>query len=263
MNQTELDGEAAKPSGWTFRRALPILVLVLATAGAFWLGLHKHLSLDEISNNREVLRDFVTRHHWYAVLLYIGLYALAAALSLPGGLVLTILGGFLFGWLTGGAAAVIGATLGATGVFLIARTSLGGLLREKAGGALQRLADGFRKDAASYLLFLRLVPLFPFWLVNLAPALFGVPLGTYVLTTFVGIMPATFAFATAGAGLDSAITAQRGVYEACLARGGGDTCSMSIDPMAILTPQVMAALAALGLVALIPVLAKRFWRKDA
>ena len=113
------------------------------------------------------------------------------------------------------------ATIGATMVFLIARTALGETLSARAGPWLAKLSDGFKEDALSYLLFLRLVPAFPFWFVNIAPAVLGVPLKTYVIGTFFGIIPATFAFASAGAGLDSVVVAAKPEYAACVAEGGG------------------------------------------
>ena len=173
---------------------------------------------------------------------------------------LTITGGFLFGWFVGGLATVFGATVGATLIFLIAKTSLGETLSAKAGPWMQKLSEGFQSDAMNYLLFLRLVPAFPFWLVNLAPALLGVSLSTFVIATFVGIIPGTFAFAFVGAGLDSVIAEQRKVYDECLAgqaANGGEACSFSLDPGSLLTPELLAAFAALGVVAIIPVILKK------
>ena len=126
---------------------------------------------------------------------------------------------------------------------------------------LQRL---LRLLAFSYLLFLRLIPVFPFWLVNLAPGLLGVPFWTYVTTTFIGIIPGTFAFALAGNGLDSVFDAQQASYESCLAKvgeGGHDSCVYGIDPGALLTTDVIVAIVALGVVALIPVVAKKRRRR--
>ena len=135
-----------------------------------------------------------------SLLAFVALYAAAVALSLPGGAVLTMAGGFLFGWLLGGIASILAATIGASIVFLIARSALGEFLAARAGPWLSRFRQGFQDDAFSYLLFLRLVPIFPFWLVNLAPGLLGVGFATYVATTFLGIIPGTFAFALAGSG---------------------------------------------------------------
>jgi uncharacterized membrane protein YdjX (TVP38/TMEM64 family) len=171
---------------------------------------------------------------------------------------LTVSAGLLFGWLIGGLAAVTGATLGAALLFLLVRYAFSELVRRRLGGRLAAIASGFREDAFSYLLFLRLVPVFPFWLVNLAPGLAGVSLRNFFAATVLGVIPATFAFASFGAGLDSAIAAQKTAYEACLAAGGSG-CRLDLDLKAAVTPQLIAALTALGLAALIPVGVKR-WR---
>ena len=120
----------------------------------------------------------------------------------------------------------------------------------------QNIAHGLRSDAFSYLLFLRLVPIFPFWLVNLAPALVGVRLATFVGATALGIVPGTFAYALVGEGLDSVIRAEGAAFRACVAAGGSD-CRLHFDMAAAFTPQLFVALAALGLIALIPILLRR------
>ncbi len=155
-----------------------------------------------------------------ALLAFIALYAVTVALSLPGGAVLTLAGGLLFGWLVGGIASVIGATAGAVVVFLIAKSALSDVLAAKAGPWLERFREGFQRDAFNYLLFLRLVPIFPFWLVNLAPGLLGVGFTTYLVTTILGIIPGTFAYSLAGNGLDSVIEAQQALHQSCLAKMG-------------------------------------------
>jgi uncharacterized membrane protein YdjX (TVP38/TMEM64 family) len=170
--------------------------------------------------------------------------------------VLTITGGVLFGVVIGGAAASVGATIGAICIFLIARSAVGEQLARRAGPLAERLAEEFRADAFSYLLFLRLVPLFPFWLVNLVPALCGVRLATFAAATAIGILPATFAFAFVGAGLDSVIAAQDAAYRACLAAAHPD-CRLDFHLKEAITPQLIGALAALGVLALIPVAVKR------
>ena len=171
---------------------------------------------------------------------------------------LTIAGGFLFGWLLAGVATVIAATLGATVVFLAARSSLGTALKARAGPFLARLSSGFRENAMSYLLFLRLTPIFPFWLVNIAPAIFHVPVGTYVFSTLVGIIPGTFAFAFIGSGLDSVIAAQEAANPGCAAAG-----SCEVDIGAFVTPELLAAFFVLGFASLIPVVLKRLRKKRA
>src|SRR5258708_35570477 len=122
------------------------------------------------------------------------------AVAVGGGAMLTLSGGFVLGTIDGTLARLVGAPLGAIGVFLAARTAFGGLLRAKAGSALQRMEEGLRRDALSYLLVLKLVPLFPFLLVNLVPALLGVPFLSFVVATFIGILSAALVFAHTGNG---------------------------------------------------------------
>ncbi len=154
---------------------------------------------------------------------------------------LTIFGGFLFGWLVGGAAVALGATAGATTLFLAARSAFGDFLRKRVGGVAARFADGFEKNAFSYLLVLRLAPVFPFFVVNIVPALFNVKLRTYVGATFLGILPGTFAYAYLGQGVDSVLLA---------ARRAGHEASVSD----LVTPEITIAFAALAFVAAIPVI---------
>ncbi len=236
-----------------------VLLVVLSIGAAYASYRHNLFSIEKIVAYRDRLQAFVDDYGPLAVVAYAAVYVTAVALSVPGAVFLTILGGFLFGWLLGGAAAALSATIGAILVFLIARTSLGDILIRKAGPRLQTLANGFREDAFSYLLFLRLLPLMPFWLTNLAAALFGVTSKTFALATMIGILPATFTFAVAGAGLDSVIAAQKAAYKACKA-GGGTDCAFKFDIHSILTPTMWAALGALGVMALVPV-AVRHWRQ--
>lgn len=240
------------------RRILPLAVIViLAGAGYFVLG-DGGISLESLVRHRATIDTFVAEHRLLAVLAYVGIYIVAVALSLPGAAFLTVAGGFLFGLLVGASAAVIGATIGATVIFLVARTALGEPLLRRAGPRANQLAEGFRDDAFSYLLFLRLVPVFPFFLVNLVPAFAGVRLGPFVAGTVLGVIPAAIVFALAGTGLDSVITAQNNSYHQCIA-AKGPVCRMAFDPTDALTPQLIAALVALGLLALMPVMLK-CWR---
>lgn len=264
MDAEQPSGDGARDGAGPLRRFGPLAVLVVAMVLVWQTGLYRFLSLESLAENRQTLGAFVSANWLPAIALYMAVYAVSVALSLPGATLLTIAGGLLFGWVAGGAAAVIAATIGATAIFIAARTTFGDVLRRKAGGALARLADGFRDDAFSYLLFLRLVPAFPFWLVNLAPAFFGVPLRSFVAATAIGIIPGTFVFAYLGRGLDSVMAAQIEARETCLAENAGDmaACGFSFDPGSLVTPQLLAAFAALGVVALIPV-AVRKWRSRA
>nr|WP_247654366.1 VTT domain-containing protein [Microvirga sp. HBU67558] len=186
------------------------------------------------------------------------IYVVAVTLSLPVSAFLTTIGGYLFGWPTGGAAASVAATLGASSLFLIARTSLGRPLLQRAGPRIQSLAAGFRRQAFLYLLSLRLIPVVPFWLTNLAAAFFGMRVRSFVLATQLGMLPVSFAFAVAGSGLDEAMSRHEKIRADCLAAGRSE-CSIDFSPGSLLTPELMTALAILGILALVPV-ALRHWR---
>jgi uncharacterized membrane protein YdjX (TVP38/TMEM64 family) len=216
------------------KRFLPLAVLLLAVIAALGLGLDDYLSFEQLERNRAQLLDFVERNPLLAPLVFMLLYAAVIALSIPGGAILTMAGGFLFGVVAGTCYVVVAATLGATVVFLVAKTALGDSLRQKAGPAMRRMEAGFRDNALSYLLFLRLIPVFPFWLVNLVPAFLGVPLGTYVVATLIGIIPGSLVYASVGNGLGA-------VFEA----GGRPDLGIIFEPRIILPIVGLAVLAIL------------------
>jgi len=238
-------------------RRLVIVAVVVGAAVAVYLAFGRGvISLEALVRHRAEIGDVVTQHRALAVLAYVGVYSMAVSLSLPGAAFLTVTGGFLFGLVTGTAAAVVGATAGATVIFLIARSTLGEPLLARAGPRVGQLARGFREDAFSYLLFLRLVPAFPFFLVNLVPAFAGVRLATFVAATALGIIPAALVYAFAGTGLDSVIAAQKASYDACIAAGSAG-CSLTFNAGDVLTPELIGTLLALALLALLPALVKR------
>jgi uncharacterized membrane protein YdjX (TVP38/TMEM64 family) len=214
-------------------RFLPLLLVAAALAAFFGLGLGRYLTFQALAEHREWLLQAVARLGILAPFAFMLIYAGLVAVSVPVGVICTLAGGFLFGVGLGGLYSLVAATIGASIIFLIARTSLGDPMRQRAGPSLRKLEAGFQENAASYLLILRLVPLFPFWLVNLVPAFFGMRLGTYVVVTFVGMAPGAFAFSWAGAGVD-----------AFLQEPGLD---------ALLRWQVLGPLLALALLALLPV----------
>lgn len=235
MAETSPAAAQGKPKP-LWRRLLPVAALALLLALVFTTGLHRYLSFGALRDNRALLQAFVADNYALAALGFVAAYTAAVALSIPGAVILTVGGGFLFGSLPGTALVVVGATAGATLLYLIAKTALGDALRARAGGAVQRLEAGFKENALSYLLVLRLIPLFPFWLVNLAAAVLGVPFRTYVLATFLGIIPGSFVYAQVGAGLGS-------VFD----QGGEPSLA------GVLTPQVILALVGLAVLALVPV----------
>ncbi|WP_367187031.1 TVP38/TMEM64 family protein [Roseibium sp.] len=247
-----VETQATNSVSGRIKKWLPLAILVLLMILAFSQGLHKQLTLSNLIMRRQELAGFVDQNIVLAILTYMIAYTVSVALSFPGASLLTIAGGFLFGWVLGGFATVFGATVGACAVFLVARSSFGEVLTKRAGPFLSRLAEGFRNEAFNYLLFLRLTPIFPFWLVNIAPAIFQMPLSSYAIATFVGIIPGTFAFAFIGSGLDSVIEAQEAANPGCAAAG---TCQ--VDVAALVTPQLLIAFFALGIASLIPVVLKK------
>ena len=229
--------EPTSPS--TLDRLAPLLPLLAAFIAFFALGLNDYLTLDTLRENRAALKEWVQANRTEAVLVFIAAYIVVAAASLPAGAVLSVTGGFLFGSVFGAAWIVIGATIGASLLFVIARSALGEPLRRRFGGRIKSMEDGFRRNAFSYMLILRLVPLFPFWLVNLAPAFLGVSLLTFVVTTAIGIIPGAFVFASIGNGLNA-------LFEA------GEQPDLSLTTL-IARPDFYIPIAGLILLSLIPV----------
>lgn len=247
--------------GW--QRWLPLIALAAVMAFAFAMGWHKYLSFKTIGLNYDALKGYIASNLALSLLIYVAAYIAVVALSLPGALIMTLSGGLLFGWQLGAPTTVVGATIGATILFLVVNTSFGSTLADKAGPFVAKLRDGFQENALSYLLFLRLVPAFPFFIVNLVPALIGVPLRTFIIGTGLGIIPGTTAYSLAGSGLGSVIEAQNATYKACLAGNPSNpetACPYSIDLSAVVTRELVWAGIALGIVALIPVVMK-YWSK--
>ena len=209
------------------------LAIVLATFYAF--GLDRFFTFESLTENRERIVDILASHRVSGVILYIAIYSTAVTLFVPGALVLTIAGGFIFGTWYGTLYVVLGATIGATGNFMIAKTLLGNTLRNRAGSTLLKMEAGFQEKAITYLLTLRLIPVFPFYLVNVVPALLGVSLRSYLIGTFVGIIPGSFVYANIGVGLDS-------IFEK----------NKEITIQGVLTPEILAALIGLALLAFLP-----------
>ena len=227
-------------------RLLPLVVLVTGLGLFFAFGLDRYLSFEALHEHREWLVARIEKLGFLAGLIFFAIYTTVIAFSIPGGAILTIAAGFVFGTLAAAGWVVPAATLGAVALFLAARTALGKFLRARAGPALRRMEAGFQKNALSYLLFLRLIPIFPFWLVNLVPAFLGVPRKTYVIGTFFGIIPGTLVYASLGNGLGAVLDA-------------GKTPDLNI----IFDPEILLPILALAVLALLPVFYKKFQARQA
>ncbi|MBX3498336.1 MAG: TVP38/TMEM64 family protein [Alphaproteobacteria bacterium] len=224
-----------------WRRYLPVAVIVAGVIAYFAFGLHRYVSFETMRKHRIEMVGWVADHRLLAMAVYFVGYVLIIAFSLPIGALGTLLGGFLFGIVAGTALSVTAATIGATVVFLAARGALADVLRKRAGERFARMEHGLTRHAFSYLLFLRFVPVFPFWLLNIVPAFFRVPTRTFAATTFLGIIPGTAVYASIGAGLDK-------VFD----KGRTPDLDMLRDP------NLYLPLAGLAVLSLVPVVWSRF-----
>jgi uncharacterized membrane protein YdjX (TVP38/TMEM64 family) len=246
MHDEALEAELTVPRLLKDRRFWLALVALGVIFGIHASGLPGSLTLETLRTNRQEIVTFVGENYVLSALGYIAVYVLVVALSLPSAVLLTLSGGFFFGAAAGTIFTLIGATVGATLLFVFARTMMGDNAMSHFGKTGAKLACAIRANAWTYLLVLRLLPLFPFFLVNVIPAFAGVKLSTFVITTFFGIIPATIVFSLSGAGLGDVLD---------------QGSSVTIE--SIVTPEIMAALGGLALLALIAIPLKRKFQNDS
>ena len=250
MSEDLREDVQAKES-WLSRRLIwrfaPLLLIAAGLAGGYASGLQHYLTLSFLAERRDELKIVVAENYVLSLMAFLIVYILAVAFSFPAASVLSIFGGFLFGWMIGGMTIAVAATTGASLLFLATRSAFGGFLRKRVEGFVKRLADGFRENAFGYLLLIRLTPVFPFFVVNIAAALFDISLGRFVAATFLGILPGTFAYAYLGQGVDSVLIA---------ARNSGKEPVLSD----LITWDITLAFLILAVVAAIPIVIARFRR---
>ena len=238
-------------------RWLPLAVLLALSLGIAAAGGSRLLDLDRIAEARAALQAAVAEDRARAIGLMALVFISGVVVSIPAVTVaLTALSGLLFGTLTGALISVGSATTGAMIVFSIGRLAAGDLIRRRAGPRLGRFAEGFRRDGFGYVLTLRLLPIFPFWMTNLTPAAFGVSFRSFFLGTVLGLIPGAFIFSGLGAGLDELLAAREATRAACLAAGGRD-CAVGLDLRSLVSPTLIAALAGLAAFALLSVYLRR------
>jgi len=244
-NIPNIDTET-KGSKSLLKRLAPLGIIAAGAALFFALGGPEYINLESLKANRDILGAFVSNNFVLAILAFMGTYALLTAISFPGASFLSLFGGFLFGTLTGGLAIVTGATIGATILFLAARYAIGDALTKRAGPYMQKFEKGLKENEFSYLFILRLVPAFPFFVVNFVPALFDVKIRNYVITTFFGIMPGSLVYASVGAGIGE-------VFD----KGG------EVQLAGLMTqPKVILPIVGLITLSLIPIIYKKFFKKE-
>lgn len=235
------DMPAVRPAGGAqIGKIITVVVIACGIGLFFYLDLGRFLSLEALKANRDQLLAFTDANYSAAVILFILLYIAVTGLSLPGAVILTLAGGFLFGSVPATLYVNIGATAGATLAFLAARYVLRDWVEQKFGKWLESLQQGFAKNAFSYLMTLRLIPLFPFFVVNLVSGLTRVSVGTYVAATALGIIPGSFVYAYAGRQLGTINSLKE-----------------------IASPRVLGAFVLLGALALVPIVYKRLSAKAA
>lgn len=229
----------------TLFRYFPLLLLALILYGVFYFKLYSYLSFESLKQNRQYLSQLTNQHYVLSVLSFSFIYTIAVAISIPGAVFLTLAGGFLFGLGWGTVYVVFSATFGATLLFLAVNTALGKWLENRASHWVKKMEQGFKRNAFYYLLTLRLIPIFPFWLVNIVPALLNVRLRTFIVATFIGIIPGSFVYVSVGNGLSH-------IFDK------GETPNLGV----IFTPSILLPLIGLAMLALIPILYKYFKDKN-
>lgn len=242
MTETDArEGQRRRPS--LLRRLIPFILIAIGFAIAWASGVFSEEGRAGIAAFIRGLDATVEDHFWLAAGLYLVFYALAVSVSVPGALWFTIGAGFLFGQWVGTGVALLGATAGASIIFLITRYALADWAREKFSGRIEKLRAGFEADALNYVILLRLIPVFPFFVLNVGMALLSIPLRAFVLGSLVGMIPGAFVYASFGAG------GQRALEQLA----ADETPGLSD----LLNPPLLAAMAGLAVLAVVPVIVKR------
>ena len=224
----------------TLKQLFALLVLGAGFVTFFWLDLNSFVSPQTLSENKELLSQWRDKYYILSVVFFVVVYGVLSAFSVPVGAWLTVTGGFIFGTFAGGFFSLLGATSGAMVIFFIARYSIGDVLRNKYGKSIKKMETGFMENQLSYMLVLRLVPLFPFWLVNLVPAFLEISTRSYLIGTLLGMTPGALVYASVGNGLSAIVESE-------------------IDPnMSIIySPEILIPIIGLTILAFIPVLYKK------
>jgi len=233
--------DVSEPRMPKLTRNLPLIaILIVAAIGAFTL--RDYLSFQTLADNREALIAFRDANYLLTALIFLAVYVLIVGFSLPGASIATLTGGFLFGTLIGSSFSVLGATTGATLIFLAARHGFGETLGQKmeaSKGTIKKIKDGIDENQWSMLFFIRLVPAVPFFVANLVPAFMQVPLHRYVISTFIGIIPGSVVYTSVGAGLGEVFAR-------------GETPNLGI----IFEPHILLPILGLAALSLVPVVVK-------
>ena len=245
MGKKQADKTAKGSQSFPVKRLWPLAILAAGFGLFFLTGIDQYFTFEALREHRGWLINQVQDNTLITALAFMAIYIVVVAFSLPGGAVLTIVGGFLFGLALGTTFVIISATIGATALFLVAKTTISDALKSRMGPWLKKMEQGFQENAFNYLLAMRLIPVFPFFVVNLVPAFLGVRLKTYFFATLIGIIPGSMVYIQVGAGLSS-------IFDS------GEDFSAA----GILTPDVILALVGLAILSLLPILYKKFKTRE-
>ncbi|APC92228.1 putative membrane protein [Francisella sp. MA067296] len=227
-----------------FYKFLPLAFLIIGIIAFFSFGGQNYLSLNELKENYQSIIAFTNSHFLLSILFFSCAYIAVVALSIPGATIMTLLGGLLFGLLLGSFVVVVAATLGASVVFFAVRTALGDFLKTKAKRSIEKMRRGFEKDVFNYLLVLRLIPIFPFFIINISAGLLGVKFRDFFWATFLGIIPGSVVYIWVGTSFAYVIQQ-------------GDEVNLGI----ILEPQFILPIIALAILSVVPVFIKKLNKK--
>lgn len=225
------------------KKYLPLVLIVVLAIIVWFSGLRDYFSFALLKEHQQTLELYVLNNKIMAILIYVGLYIMVVALSIPGATFMTLVGGFFFNQILGTFLVVSAATIGATILFLGTKLASQDLVKEKAGPWVQKMQKGFKENATYYLLTLRLIPIFPFVAINLVAAILQISLRTFILGTFFGIIPGSFVYVSIGVGLHDILQKEE----------------FSVN--VLLEPKILLALIGLGVLALLPVVYKYYKKK--
>ena len=241
-----------QPGSSKLKKFLPLIVIAAGFAIAYFMGWTKYLNPQLLVENADYLQNLVQENFLLVLIGFIALYAVLTVFMLPAS-ILTVASGFLFGTLIGAPAVVLGATIGACALFIAAKTSLQETLKGVAGPFIEKMEKEYNESPFSYLFTLRLIPVFPFAVANIAPALLGAKFKDYLITTTIGIIPGTVAYSLIGNGLRETIKS-----------AGANTDEINVGALMGETfINMLPAFGMLILVALIPVFYKKFIKKSS
>ena len=212
---------------------------------AIIFGWTDYVSLESFRTRQLGIVAFIKSEYYLSILIFIGLYVVSTALSIPGALILTMIGGYLFGALLGAFFSLIGAVVGASILFIAARSAFGDLFKPKMGSSVERMRKELTKNAFFYLLALRLAPIFPFFVINIAPAFLNISFSNYFFASLLGMIPGTAVYALMGSGLHKTLMAGERFY---------NIPNVSLE--------FLAGLVGLAVLSLVPILIRRWKNKD-